>query len=166
MNPEKIIQRDDRRLRAVSTPVALAEIGGPALNDLLRRMSAALAACDDGVALAAPQIGENRRIFIVSGKIFEPPETADLVFINPRIKKLSRRQAVLEEGCLSVPEVFGAVVRPSKIILEGLDKNGKKIKIKTWGMLARAFQHECDHLNGMLFIDKATDLRKYKEITG
>ena len=159
MNPEKIIQRDDRRLRAVSTPVALAEIGGPALNDLLRRMSAALAACDDGVALAAPQIGENRRIFIVSGKIFEPPETADLVFINPRIKKLSRRQAVLEEGCLSVRQVFGQVTRAEKASVEAYDARGKKFVRHGSGLLAQIFQHEIDHLDGILFTDKAKNLQ-------
>jgi len=159
MNPEKIIQRDDRRLRAVSTPVALVEIGGPALNDLLRRMSAALATCDDGVALAAPQIGENRRIFIVSGKIFEPPETADLVFINPRIKKLSRRQAVLEEGCLSVRQVFGQVTRAEKASVEAYDARGKKFVRHGSGLLAQIFQHEIDHLDGILFTDKAKNLQ-------
>ena len=69
----------------------------------------------------------------------------------------------MEEGCLSVPEIFGAVERPEKITLEGFDTGGKKIKIKAWGLLARIFQHETDHLNGILFIDKAKNLRRYEK---
>ena len=69
----------------------------------------------------------------------------------------------MEEGCLSVPEIFGEVERQEKIILEGYDKNGRKIKIKAWGLLARVFQHEVDHLNGKIFIDTAKNLHKYEK---
>jgi len=129
------------------------------ITDLIKKMRGAMKKAE-GIGLSANQIGLDLKVFVaqVGDKFY--------AVFNPKIAKSSEESAEMEEGCLSVPEVFGAVVRPSKIILEGLDKNGKKIKIKTWGMLARAFQHECDHLNGMLFIDKATDLRKYKEITG
>ena len=72
--------------------------------------------------------------------------------------------ANMEEGCLSVPEIFGKVVRPAKVVLEGWDKNGKKLKIKAWGLLARIFQHEMDHLDGKLFIDKAKYLHKYQVV--
>lgn len=112
----------------------------------------------NGIGLSANQIGLDIDVFIAQaeGKFYS--------IFNPRITKYSEEKNSMEEGCLSVPEVFGSVVRPAKVTLEGQDKNGRKIKIKAWGMLARIFQHEYDHLNGGLFIDKATDLHKY-EIT-
>jgi peptide deformylase len=110
----------------------------------------------NGIGLSANQIGLDLNVFIAhaEGKFY--------AIFNPRLVKYSEEKNTMEEGCLSVPDVFGTVTRPAKISLEGQDKNGKKIKIKAWGMLARIFQHEFDHLNGGLFIDKATELHKYE----
>jgi peptide deformylase len=109
-----------------------------------------------GIGLSANQIGMDMRLFIAKadGKQYS--------IFNPVITKFSKETTVMEEGCLSVPETYGEVERPEKITLEGFDASGKKIKIKAWGLLARIFQHETDHLNGVLFIDKARHLHKYE----
>jgi peptide deformylase len=109
-----------------------------------------------GFGLSANQVGLDMRLFVakVNGKQY--------AIFNPVIAKFSKETILMEEGCLSIPEVYGTVERPEKITIEGFDANNKKIKIKAWGLLARVFQHETDHLNGILFIDKAKTLHKYK----
>lgn len=143
-------------------------------------MKHTLAKTPDGVGLAAPQIGELYRIFIVSdesdeidrSKIYEkrgslkldpnnnekPYEERDwkyYVFINPRIIKMSRKKISGTEGCLSVPGKFGEVMRYEKITIEACDENAKKITRGASKFFARVIQHELDHLDGILFIDKA-----------
>lgn len=111
----------------------------------------------DGVGLSANQIGIKKRIFVAQ----VPDDQGKLKFysiINPKIVKIFSNKVAMEEGCLSVPEKYGEVLRPEKIILEGETIDGKKIKIKAWGLLSRVFQHEFDHLEGKLFIDKARHL--------
>ena len=106
----------------------------------------------DGIGLAAPQIGKNIRLIVVN--------TADraVCMINPKIIKKSWAKELGEEGCLSVPGVFGKVKRHKKIDCKYLDKTGKEVKIKADGLMARVIQHEIDHLDGILFIDKAKNL--------
>ncbi len=124
-------------------------------QEMIKKMRAIMKKAN-GIGLSANQIGLDLNVFVAQaeGKFYS--------IFNPKIIKFSEEFSELEEGCLSVPEVFGNVARPAKVILEGFDKNGKKIKIKAWALLARIFQHETDHLNGKLFIDKANDLRKYE----
>ena len=107
-----------------------------------------------GIGLSANQIGLNIKVFVaqVANKFYS-------VF-NPEIIEYSSETSPLEEGCLSIPETFGKVERPEKVILVGQDSQGKKIKIKAWGLLARVFQHETDHLNGKLFIDRAKSVKR------
>ncbi len=125
------------------------------VRELVKRMREDMKKAN-GIGLSANQIGLDMHVFVAQaeGKFYS-------VF-NSKITKSSDEAVNMEEGCLSVPEVFGEVRRPARVIVEGQDKNGKKIKIKAWGLLARIFQHELDHLNGKLFIDKATDLHKYE----
>ncbi len=111
-------------------------------------------------------------IFVISGKALERIEKAktpddapkktykNLVFINPKILKSSKDKQFLEEGCLSVRYAYGQVQRPEKIIVEALDENGKKFSRGFSGFLAQIVQHENDHLNGILFIDIATDIKE------
>ncbi len=128
----------------------------PELNDLIKKMREIMKNAN-GIGLSANQIGLNLNFFIaqVEGKFY--------AVFNPKILKFSDKTIDMEEGCLSVPEVFGNVRRPEKIVLEGFDKNNKKLKIKAWGLLARVFQHEVDHLSGKVFIDHAKELYRYKE---
>jgi len=101
----------------------------------------------DGVGLSANQVGLDWRLFVAEyNKKF-------YVVFNPEITKKSEDTEALEEGCLSVPDVFMEVERPKSVTLEGNDRAGKKIKIKAFGVLARIFQHETDHLNGKLITD-------------
>ena len=113
-----------------------------------------------GVGLAAPQVGMSLRIFTanVEDKIF--------VFINPEVKDFSDDEIPFEEGCLSVQKVWGQIVRPKKLTVKALDENGRPFKIRARGLLARVIQHEMDHLNGTLFIDKAEKLFTIEENKG
>jgi peptide deformylase len=102
----------------------------------------------NGAGLSACQVGENIRLFVVS-----PNYSKKYVFINPEIIKLSKKTEIVEEGCLSLPEMFVPIKRALSLKIEATDKNGKKFKIKAKDILARAIQHEFDHLNGVLICD-------------
>lgn len=160
----KIVQQDNPVLRERAKEVPLAEITSPTIKKTLTEMSQALAKEDDGVALAAPQIGKGLRIFIISGKLWQAEDAkekpADLVFINPKITKLSQKKQKLEEGCLSVRWLYGLVSRASKATVEAYDENGKKFTRSGSGLVAQIFQHEIDHLDGVLFIDKAKKVQR------
>lgn len=167
--PKKILQKEATVLREIAKEVALSDISLPKIKKVLEEMKEALASQDDGVAIAAPQIGYSLRIFVISRKVngiikkqsaLEEAEKSkevakDAVFINPIIKKISKEKKVLEEGCLSVRYLYGKVSRGNKATVEAFDENGKKFIRGGTGLLAQIFQHEIDHLNGILFIDKA-----------
>jgi len=108
---------------------------------------------NDGAGLAAPQVGESIRLVVIGLK------DNDLAMVNPKIIKRSLIKEWDEEGCLSVPNTFGEVKRCKKITVKYLDKNGKNIKLTGEGLLARVIQHEVDHLDGVLFIDKAREIK-------
>lgn len=119
-----------------------------------------------GIGLSANQIGLDFQLFVAELPRLENSKSDTPRFyavFNPKIIKTSGKNLPMEEGCLSVPELYGEVERPEKITLQGFDKNGKEIKIKAFGLLARIFQHEVDHLNGHLFVDKAKNLHKHEE---
>lgn len=158
-----ILQKNSPQLRQISKPVLVSDIGSKKVNEAIKKMSLVLESEIDGVALAAPQIGIPWRIFIISHKVFEEEENQvgqDLVFINPVITKLSRKKNILDEGCLSVRPIYGKVKRSAKATVEALDQNSKHFSWSASGLIAQIFQHEIDHLDGILFIDKATDLRE------
>jgi peptide deformylase len=165
-----IVQKGEAVLRQIAEKVPVNEIKSEKIQKILADMSNALITQDDGVAIAAPQIGIPLRIFVVSKKVEimlknleEVPEAEragikDGVYINPEIKKLSKTKKLLDEGCLSVRPIFGKVERSTKATVTAYDENGKKFTRGATGLLAQIFQHETDHLDGVLFIDKATDL--------
>lgn len=166
---KKILQRDEKILRRVAAEVKVADIKTVKIKNVLKEMSTALRSQDDGVAIAAPQIGYSLRIFLVSGEIFKPefpkksagsPKTKDLVFINPKISKLSREKNWVPEGCLSVRWLYGNTFRSKKATVAAYDENGKKFTRGASGLLAQIFQHETDHLEGILFIDHAKDIKE------
>lgn len=123
------------------------------ISELLKNMRRVMKEAQ-GVGLAANQIGLNISVFVaqVDNKFYS--------IFNPELISLSKETLTDEEGCLSVPQSFGPTPRAEKAVLKGQDKNGKPIKIKAWGLLARVFQHEVDHLNGKLFIDHALEIHK------
>jgi peptide deformylase len=162
-----IVQKGDPVLRAKAKPVALEEINSPRIKAVIAKMTEALYQEEDGVAIAAPQIGESLQIFIVAGKVLSPhyPDLdegeippPDLVCINPEITKLSKTKKKMPEGCLSVRWLYGNVLRSTKAAIKAYDQNGKTFTRGGAGLLAQIFQHETDHLNGVLFIDAAEDI--------
>ena len=180
-----IVQKEDKILRKTSKEVAISDIKKPKIKEILKKMKEALNAEEDGVAIAAPQIGENLRIFVISKKIFEIMDEEkiqnktpkienenilkdkkgkniykDMVFINPKILKTSKKQMLTEEGCLSVRWLYGKVKRAEKTLIKAYDENGKFFTFGGSGLLSQAFQHETDHLDGILFTDKAINLKE------
>ena len=172
---KKIVQKEDEVLHHGTKEIPVGEISTPKIQKILKEMSQSLKSQSDGVAIAAPQIGYKLSIFVVSGKIFhkdfvrgerefekisdkEVPK--DLVFINPKISKLSREKEWLLEGCLSVRWLYGKTYRSKKAMVTAYDENGKKFQRGASGLLAQIFQHETDHLKGVLFIDHAKDIRE------
>lgn len=108
---------------------------------------------NDGIGLAAPQVGVNKQIIVIDCQL-DKPEIPPLVLINPKITRSSSQICSAEEGCLSVPGVFLEVTRPEAIEVSFKDENGKPQKIQAKDLLARAIQHEMDHLNGVMFVDR------------
>lgn len=168
MKPKgSIIQIDNRKdnpLRAISEPIKKEEFGTPRLKEIVATMQKALAKEKDGVALAAPQIGLTLRIFVISPDAYpEDAKSKPLVFINPRITKISKKKAHMQEGCLSVRWVYGTTVRSVSATVEAYDVEGKKFTYGASGLIAHIFQHEVDHLNSTLFIDHGFDFEEYTE---
>ena len=115
-----------------------------------------------GIGLAAPQVGVRKRILVIDLN-FEDHNAAPNVFINPEIISSSASLDTYEEGCLSIPGVYLNVVRPSSIKLSYRDEMGRQKKMNAEGLMARCIQHEIDHLNGVLFVDKVTDEEELKK---
>jgi len=176
MIPE-ILQKGAPVLRQKAREVPIADIRGVKIRKLLKDMADALGTQDDGVALAAPQIGISLRIFIVAKVALKLPEKLQerrsaqhraelkrkegyLAFINPVIMKLSKDKAVLDEGCLSVRPLYGKTRRSRKAAIRAYDESGRFFERGASGLLAQIFQHETDHLDGILFIDKATEVKE------
>jgi peptide deformylase len=160
----KIVQKDEKGgkvLREIADFVDF-EKDKKKLSKILNDMREAMFSQGDGIALAAPQIGVSKRIFVINPiayneeKIYKGPK--ELTFINPKIKKISKDKKLMEEGCLSVRPLYGKVRRSSRVTIEAFDENGQKFEITGTGLLAQIFQHETDHLEGILFIDKAKEL--------
>lgn len=162
MNNEPIVQLGNPVLRERAREIMLDEFGSPYITEILSRMHHTLSQAEDGVALAAPQIGESLRIFIIAEKAYKIEEktTGHTVFINPQITKTSKEKAELEEGCLSVRGKFGHIIRAEKVTVEAYDESAKKFTVGFSGLLAQIAQHEIDHLEGKLFIDEAYDIQQ------
>ncbi len=160
----EIVQDGHKVLREIAKTVDSKDILSAQIQDIIKRMKIALDSQEDGVAIAAPQIGVSLRIFIVSDKVMKLADEnyksigRDLVFINPEITKLSRDKQEVEEGCLSVRWKYGKVKRSMKAVVKGYNELGEYIERGASGLLAQIFQHETDHLDGVLFIDKAYDV--------
>ena len=168
-----IVQTGDKVLRETAKEISLAEIKSAKIKKILAQMTKALSVAKDGVALAAPQIGIPLRIFIILKEYTENKTAQELkeiqekkvrpeivVFINPKITKISKKKQTVREGCLSVVGMFGAITRAEKVTAEAYNEKGEKFSRGASGLLAQIFQHEMDHLNGVLFTDTATNLEK------
>jgi peptide deformylase len=159
-----ILQRENPVLRGMALAVPKDEIGSEKVKAIITEMKDAMASQKDGVAIAAPQIGVPLRIFVISGTLLRQADKTykgdgtDLIFINPQIIKASKEKKEVEEGCLSVRWLYGKVQRSARVTISAMNENGEKIERGASGLLAQIFQHEIDHLNGILFIDKAKEV--------
>ncbi|MBP7705659.1 MAG: peptide deformylase [Candidatus Aminicenantes bacterium] len=111
-----------------------------------------------GIGLAAPQVGVGRRVIVVDLSVGEDPDALHIV-VNPEIVA-KEGESVCEEGCLSVPDIREKVARPYRVVVRGLDLEGQPIEIESEDILARAFCHEIDHLDGILFVEKLSPLKR------
>jgi len=149
-----ILEAPDRRLTTVCAAVERID-GGllHLLDDMLETMYAA-----PGIGLAAPQVGVLRRAFVVD--VGEEGRRAPLFVINPELVTRSESVSLAEEGCLSLPKQFGEVARADQVKVRYLDREGEAQEIAAEGLLARCLQHEIDHLNGVLFVDHLSALKR------
>lgn len=137
------------------------EIDGPddELNRLIDDMFETMYA-NQGIGLAGPQVGVSRRVIVVDVNDPQGAERGPFALLNPRIVEQDTRLHRDEEGCLSIPGVSGMVERPWSVTVEGADRQGNPVRIEAEAMLARCLQHEIDHLNGVLFIDHLSPLKR------
>ncbi len=150
------VPAEEKLLRTKMPAFDFAKHDAKETRTLIARMKRSMHAAH-GIGLSANQIGLKLRVFV--GQV--PDANGALKFyaiFNPEIEKASAEKTPFEEGCLSVPGTYGQTMRPETVVLKGFDSKGKPVKIKAWGLLAKMFQHEMDHLNGILFIDKAKNL--------
>lgn len=146
--PEKV-------LKEKATPVT--DIDGDVqklIDDMIETMYAA-----PGIGLAAPQVGVSKRIIVIDVSVKETEKTPLLVLINPEIIR-TEGEIESEEGCLSIPGYITTVKRAERVLVSGLNRDGKEILIEGEGLLSRALQHEIDHLNGILFIDRISSIKR------
>ena len=149
-----ILKYGDDVLHGPAAPVeSITPAVGQLIDDMIETMYAA-----PGVGLAAPQIGVPLRIFVTDISVGRDPNGL-MVFVNPELVAREGMQ-LEEEGCLSVPGFNATVVRPSRLSIKGLDRNGREQVHEADALLARAFQHEMDHLEGMLFVDRLRGIKR------
>lgn len=164
-----IVQKENKVLHVRAKEVA--DIKSANIKSLIAKMAKAMFAEPDGIGIAAPQIGESARIFLVAGEVLGTTSTElrkknkreneiYFTFINPVFNKVSAKKSKDVEGCLSVRGIYGEVTRPEKLTIEYFDEHGKKHSRGASGLFARVLQHEMDHLDGTLFIDKAKNIHK------
>lgn len=157
----KLVPQSHAALHAIAEEVTSEEIKSGAVKKWIKDMQKALRDYNAegfvGVAIAAPQIGLVKRLFLVEDQNKERDDDSvpTLIAINPKIIKSSKKGEVVGEGCLSVPDHYGAVKRSNNVTLRALDEDGKEYERGAGGLLAQIFQHECDHLDGILFVDRA-----------
>ena len=155
MTIRSILTAPDPRLKAVSEPVAKVDAETRTLiDDMIETMYSA-----DGIGLAAIQVGVPKRVLVMDLDQKDGNKNPK-AYINPKILWASDEMAVFEEGCLSVPEIWDEVERPAKIRAEYLDRDGKRQELEADGLLATCLQHEMDHLNGILFVDHLSKLKR------
>jgi peptide deformylase len=155
MTIKPLIILPDPLLRQVSQPVERVDSElNQLVDDMLETMYEA-----PGIGLAAIQVGVPRRLLVID-LAKEGEEPAPLVFINPKVIRSSDERSTYEEGCLSIPDYYAEVERPATITVSSLDRTGKEVTTEADGLLATCLQHEIDHLDGVLFIDHISRLKR------
>jgi peptide deformylase len=150
----RILIDPDPLLHKAAKKVSVLELRMPLTQQLIDDMIETMYQAP-GIGLAAPQVGVGKRIFVAD----TGEERHPLAFINPVLTQFAGEQTSVE-GCLSIPGKIGDVTRAESCVLSGLDRHGKKMRVEASGLMARCFQHEVDHLDGVLITDKAANIRE------
>ncbi len=149
----QVLTNPNEKLRKISRPVTDEELQSDETQKLIDNMIETMAE-ENGVGLAAPQVGEHMRILIAQ------TQNGAEAFINPKIISRSRRTMESQEGCLSIPGVWGIVERSKTVKIKAKNRSGEPVRLKASGLASVIFQHEIDHLNGILFIDRAKKIQE------
>ena len=171
MKSDRIVVKGAKVLKEKTKEIPKEMFGTKKLKDMLKRMSDACRATEHGVAIAANQIGLPYRIFVVRGFVLAGKERkdeganamSDKAFINPKIVKLAKKKILVEEACLSVPGFRGVIMRAPKARVRAYDEKGKRFERGGSELLAQIFQHETDHLEGILYTNKAKKVFEIKQ---
>lgn len=153
MPPLPVLQNPNKELRVMSQLVDASRLGSKEFKKFITDLKATMKE-ENGVGIAAPQVGIHDRLIIAETK------DGSTAFINPEITERAFKLIDSEEGCLSVPGIWGIVKRHRSVTVKAQKEDGSPVTMKATGLLAIIFQHEIDHLDGILFIDRATELRK------
>ncbi len=155
----KLVPENNPVLHSIAAEISPTEFTDGTVQKILKNLRSAIKTYKvDGftaVAIAAPQIGVGKRIFLIEDQSQEANRLPTIVAINPRLIKMSKKTHLVGEGCLSIPDRYGLVRRSTNITLEAYDESGKKFTRGAGGLLAQIMQHEYDHLDGILFTDRA-----------
>ncbi len=154
-----LVPKKHKSLHEKSELVKISDVTSSKIQKIISKMQEEMEKHSDGVAIAAPQIGENLAIFCIAKSAYsKTAKDPQLVFINPKVIKVSKEKDYMMEGCLSVRWLYGEVYRHKQVMLESYNEAGKKILRGASGLIAQIFQHELDHLNGILFDSKAINI--------
>lgn len=155
----KLVPENHPVLHAIAEEVTSEEFTNGTVSKILKDLRQAIKTYKvDGftaVAIAAPQIGISKRVFIIEDQSGEKDRLPTVIAVNPRFTKMSKKTHVAGEGCLSIPDKYGLVKRSTNVTLEAYDETGQKYTRGAGGLLAQIMQHEHDHLDGILFTDRA-----------
>lgn len=157
---QNIITIPTLSLRERSKEVTVRELKKPEMQKFMKDLIPTMYA-DDGVGIASPQVAVNLRICVIGKAAFGRHHElagSDLILVNPEWKKIGKKMIKESEGCLSVPGAYGPVKRYKDIAVYAKDEHGEPLEFEAHGFLARVVQHEVDHLNGILYIDRAEEL--------
>lgn len=164
----KLVPQNHPALHTIAEEITKEEIENGVVDKLIKDMKEALKKYSvDGftaVAIAAPQIGVSKRLFLIDDQSTDRDSLPSMVAINPKIVKTSKKTHIVGEGCLSIPEYYGEVKRHTNVTMRALDAHGKKYERGAGGLLAQIIQHEHDHLDGILFIDRAEKVWNKEEM--
>lgn len=155
-------KKQEKTLRSQAVPFDFSKSSKKEVNELIKNMRDTMRDAQ-GIGLAANQVGLPWNVFVAEVPSSDGGSKFYAVF-NPSLVKTGKETSAMEEGCLSVPKMYGEVERAEKVILSFKDKNGHPQKIKAWGLLARVFQHEVDHLQGKLILDSASKIFKESDV--
>ncbi len=159
----KLVSINHTALHNIAAEITTEEFADGTVNKIIKDLKQAIKTYNVkgyvAVAIAAPQIGVSKRMFMVEDHSDRPDKEKlpTIIAINPKILKHSKKKTVLDEGCLSVPDTYGKVERYCNVTFSALDEKGEPFTRDTGGLLAQIIQHETDHLDGTLFIDRALE---------